>query len=574
MAMTPTSPVRLARRVASTRLGASPNKRNGGAAETSLAAPTTLDGDKNAIVDTSIEGTGSDSESSAASTRSTAWISRVATNFLALSAAEIVCRGTSVLVTLYLAKKLGAGGNGRVEFAFNIVYWLVLIVRDALEVIAAREIARHPRVVRSLVNHVLAIKLLLAGGLYALLFATGFLTLSGSTERSILYLYGLLLLTTALGIDFVYRGLERMGLVAFSLVTRTAVYAGGVLLCVKDPSRITWVPAWLVAGEAFGIALVWIVYSRDHGIPRPALGGRFLKAALRRGRSIYFIQVSQTIICSFDLLTVGLIYTWSTFGLYAAQYRWVNALLTFGLIFQQVAFPRLARSWREGPAASRSALDRLVALLVTILLPLALGGSVMARPLVAFLLPDEYAAAASVLAIAIWRAPLLTLAFLYQTALIALNREAAGVRLLALGAILTGPVVALTGLPSGPTGVAAAVVAMALILVVAGYRLLAAEGCAPAWHHHLGKPLLACLAMIPVCLAVDHFLGSIRSHALIAVAVGGFAYFAALAAIGGVPCREPEPAKNEGENDGEPRRSPIEVRRSRNRREIAPAAAE
>lgn len=145
---------------------------------------------------------------------------------------------------------------------------------------------------------------------------------------------------------------------------------------------------------------------------------------------------------------------------------------------------------------------------------------------------------------------------------------------MALGAILTGPVVALTGLPSGPTGVAAAVVAMALILVVAGYRLLAAEGCAPAWHHHLGKPLLACLVMIPVCLAVDHFLGFVRSHALIAVAVGGTAYFTTLAAIGGVPCREAEPALKEDELQTEPRRSANEDRRSRNRREIAPAAAE
>jgi O-antigen/teichoic acid export membrane protein len=129
----------------------------------------------------------------------------VASNFAALSAAEVACRVTSVAVTLYLAKCLGAAGYGRIEFAFNIVFWLVLLVREGLDVIASREIARHPRLIRPMVNHILAIRVLLALGLLAALVAVGSLTLSEPAERSVLALYGLMLLTTALGLDFVYR---------------------------------------------------------------------------------------------------------------------------------------------------------------------------------------------------------------------------------------------------------------------------------------------------------------------------------------------------------------------------------
>ena len=59
---------------------------------------------------------------------------RLASNFAFLSAAELVCRATSVLVTLSLAKRLGPSGYGRIEFAFNVVFWLVLLVRDGCEV--------------------------------------------------------------------------------------------------------------------------------------------------------------------------------------------------------------------------------------------------------------------------------------------------------------------------------------------------------------------------------------------------------------------------------------------------------
>ena len=163
--------------------------------------------------------------------------SRVASNFAASSAAEIACRGVAMAVTFTLAARLGKEGYGKVEFSFNVVFWLVLLVRDGLEVIAAREIARHPRLIRPLVDHILALKGLLAMGLLAGLVLVGTFTLRGPTERAILTVYGLMLLTTALGLDYVYRGIERMKLVAVSLVLRTLVYAAGVVLSVGSVDR-------------------------------------------------------------------------------------------------------------------------------------------------------------------------------------------------------------------------------------------------------------------------------------------------------------------------------------------------
>ncbi len=85
-----------------------------------------------------------------------------------------------------------------------------------------------------------------------------------------------MLFTTAIGLDFVFRGTERMGLVAISLCVRTAIYAFGVLFLVRDASRIAWVPIWLTVGEVTGIALVWLSYLKHYRLPRPRLSPRFL----------------------------------------------------------------------------------------------------------------------------------------------------------------------------------------------------------------------------------------------------------------------------------------------------------
>jgi len=185
---------------------------------------------------------------------------RIASNFAFLSLAELVCRATSVIVTLSLAQRLGVVGYGRIEFAFTVVFWLVLLVRDSSDVIVARELSRHPRLIKPLVDHVLAIRGLFSLVLFTGLAIVGALTLRDSADWWVLTLYGLMLFTTAIGLDFVYRGTERMGLLAVSLCLRTFVYAVGVLAWVGDAHRIVWVPIWLAVGEASGIALVlWAV---------------------------------------------------------------------------------------------------------------------------------------------------------------------------------------------------------------------------------------------------------------------------------------------------------------------------
>jgi O-antigen/teichoic acid export membrane protein len=310
---------------------------------------------------------------------------------------------------------------------------------------------------------------------------------------------------------------------------RTAIYTGGVLTCVRGPERILWVPIWLTLGEVTGIGLVWFHYLMNYRIPRPRLSFRFLSVIVQRGRNVCLIQLSQAMINSADLLVVGLLMpSWSQVGRYGAPYRMATALLTFGLILQQASFPTLSRLWRQTACAGREALDSLVEVLMTGLVPVAVGVTVLADPLVHFLLPaKDYSGSGFLLALVIWRAPLLILAYLYQTTLIALNRETVGVRSLVTAAVVIGPLVAVLQTCFGWPGAAMAVLLVGLGLVVAGYGCLAREGRQPAWHHHLTRPLIASMVMVPVCLALQRF------HVLLAVGGGAVTYVVMWLALGG-----------------------------------------
>ena len=96
------------------------------------------------------------------------------------------------------------------------------------------------------------------------------------------------------------------------------------------------------------------------------------------------------------------------------------------------------------------------------------------------------------------------------------------------GAAISAPLVAVMRWQFGLEGAAASVLIVGLGLAVAGYALLAREGRQPAWHHHLAKPLLASLAMVPVCLLL-------RGQTLALPVLGGaVTYLAALWLLGGL----------------------------------------
>jgi O-antigen/teichoic acid export membrane protein len=297
---------------------------------------------------------------------------------------------------------------------------------------------------------------------------------------------------------------------------------------VTEPSRLLLVPTWLAAGELTGIALVWLGYGLRFGLPRPVLGLRFLAVFLRRGKSVGLIHLCQAVIVSADVLVVGLLTPWSEVGQYGASHRLVAAVMAFGLIFQQVIFPALSRSWRTSPEACRRLLDLSVRVLVTGFLPVAVGGSLLAEPLVRLLLPADYPHSAVLLAVGIWRAPVLSLAFLFQAGLIATNRESQGLRLLTWGSLCSAPLIGAAGWRFGLVGASAAVLAIGTGLVAAGYACLRRGRCQPRAVRPLVGPVLASAAMVPVALLAA------RAHVLLAVAAGAATYVAVLALLGGL----------------------------------------
>jgi O-antigen/teichoic acid export membrane protein len=392
-------------------------------------------------------------------------LGRLASQFALLGVAELVCRILSLAIVLELVRRVGRDGFGRIEFCFNLVYWLIFVIRDGVELVFYRELSRRQRPNPRIVGAYVSLKLQLAMLLWAWLVAFSLVAFRDGADRFLLCSFGVLLIPTSIGLDNVFRSRERAGIVAASLVVRTGLYVTGVWFFVTDSTRLTWVPWLFLAGELAGIALVWRRFSFEYGLPRLnfARGRRIAAPVLTQGQGILGLQLAQVALASMDVLIIGFLDSWSLVGLYGAPHRIVAAAVTFAVIFQQVLLPQLVRSWTSRRDRQSAEIRRIIAASLAVIVPGTLLVSLFSGPIVGFLFSADFADAAPLLAIGIWRVPIMVVGSIHLTALVATHREREGVRILSGCLAVAVPLVIVAHANFGLEGTACAMVAASLL---------------------------------------------------------------------------------------------------------------
>jgi O-antigen/teichoic acid export membrane protein len=211
--------------------------------------------------------------------------------------------------------------------------------------------------------------------------------------RSLLRWYGVGALCVGLtGADFLLTSLELFHVRSLLTLIQQALYAAGILILVRTPKDIIWLPASILSSALVANLVGWLVLWRN-GF-RPPL-------AIRPGRwrSILvpsFHYAATTMMATAYHRTGHIVVRWflgdHALGLYAAAVRFVDILRNFVNIALSVLMPRIALA-----AQTKAGLRRLVQAAVSALaltsIPLMLGTLATAHLVVPWVLGASYVAA-------------------------------------------------------------------------------------------------------------------------------------------------------------------------------------
>ena len=217
-------------------------------------------------------------------------------NIFSLTVAELAGKGLQAFVILYVAKLLGEIEYSSYTFARNHVALYLMIVTFGMEVFGTREIARNKLQVKTLVNNILSIRLVISIFAYATLaFVAFFVFDSSPNERALILVAGANLFSMGFMLHWVYQGLERMGVFAIRGLIGASLNIVGVLLLVHGPEDS--LTAMIVIQSSMIINTIWLLiyYKREFGFPKFVIDKAKWKWILRYsfaiGMAMYIVTI-------------------------------------------------------------------------------------------------------------------------------------------------------------------------------------------------------------------------------------------------------------------------------------------
>ncbi len=455
---------------------------------------------------------------------------RAISNLSSLILASVIANTIGFATVAYLARSLTAEGLGRVSFAQALYQYFLLIGNFGLNLFGIREIARDRNGMRNTVNTVVTLQTLLSIVAAGLIVLFAFLLPKPTQDRVLISLFALDIVIWGIFLDWVFRGLETMKIVAVAQAVRAIVYAGLIFVLVRNQSDILRVPVFHFLSTVALVAIPGVVYIRRYGWPRPSFNTSRWKYALKTALPFLFISVLIQVYYNLDTVMLGFMKSNEAVGLYNAAYKIIFLVISLGALIQDVFFPVFSRLFVESKEKMRKALNLAHHLFVIISIPIGVGGTILARPLITFIYGSPYAGAVLPFQLLIWTVVAQFFGVTFGTALLTTNKERNFMYGVGMGA-LANIILNFILIPRfGPEG--AAISTIVAQIIVTTFLVLSSRNIAQIRiFNYLPKPLIASLVM-GLSLAWAPF------HVITNILLGALLYFAALFLMRGFQTEE------------------------------------
>lgn len=261
------------------------------------------------------------------------------------SIAEIAGKGLQAVYTIYLANVLGAEGNGVYGFATSIVSFFILFVSFGVDVYGSREIALDKESVHRNVSYIFSLRIVLAFISYLLLLAFVLFFIDELLIKYAILIVGVNIFSNSILLNWVFQGLERMGIIAVRTILVSVLSLSLVFLFV-DNYDDTLLALGILSFSIFVNSVIMAFYYLKH---YGKINLRYDKEnwvrIAKQSIPIGLFSIMVSIMNNVDMALIGALLTDFKFeeGIYNAAFRISILAIVPSVIIQNAFFPQLSR---------------------------------------------------------------------------------------------------------------------------------------------------------------------------------------------------------------------------------------
>lgn len=360
-------------------------------------------------------------------TRDTVW----------LTSSELASRLLLFIVVTWLTRYLGSTTYGELAYGFAVANIVVIVADLGLSTFATRELAKHPDELKQRLTKLLGVKAqLFLLGLFAMTVTS---VLLNHIAFSVALLGGvaILLMNTRMFIEACYRSQRKMYLEAISKMFNSLVLSGTLIYLIQQHSNLQTVVIGYVSASAvatiLSIVLLYIFVS-PFQIQFSAIASKtVLAVAWPFSLSLlfnYLFNYEDSVILGHFFGQIKEV------GWYTAAYKPIFFMTAIAGMVINAFFPIIVKQFHQDKALVPGTVRKLFFVNMALALPMAIVGTIIAKPLIGFLYPAEFAPATLAFQILLWSTVGIYFWATFGNSLQAIGHEKIYLRNFAIGAVL------------------------------------------------------------------------------------------------------------------------------------------
>jgi O-antigen/teichoic acid export membrane protein len=317
----------------------------------------------------------------------------VAKNTVWLSISQFGARIIKAVIVIYAARVLGAAGYGVFSYAITLAGFFGIFVDPGINSVLIRDGAKAaPEERQSIFSTTLIMKaIILSASVVVVIFiAPLFSTLPGA--KLLLPLVALIIVfdSTREFLASLFRAEEKMQWDAVSfLLENLAITVFGFILLWISATPLSFTYAY-VAGTAVGaITGIWLLRNRFKNIFAGASAQRMM-AIVKTAWPFAITGALGILLTNTDILIISWMRSASEVGVYSAAIRIVQMLYLVPAIIQMSTMPLMARLAKKDNERFRAILERTLALIFLVSIPISLGGIILGKPIMQLVFGAAY----------------------------------------------------------------------------------------------------------------------------------------------------------------------------------------
>lgn len=461
---------------------------------------------------------------------------RIVKNTFSLLFSGIISQAIGFVVIVHLARVLDPGNFGKISFALAIITYFSLITNLGLPLLGTREIARDKKKINEYLGNILTMRLCLAFLSFGLLLLVTYFLNKPLEIKYLIILYGLGLIPSALLLDWVFQGLEKMEYIGLGRILSGIIYAVLVFYFIKGQKQLLLIPCIVVISNLLVTGFLFFIFIKNFGKLKLKFNIIFWKnlvhLVLPLGISIIMIQIIHNI----DMVMLGFMRTDIEVGYYSAAYKIILVLISIGAFYFDAIFPILSNYYKTSLDLLKKLQSYTAKLMVSIAIPLGIGGTILARPIMNLLYGPKYSEGIIVFQILIWVMALIYINSIYARGMWACNKQKEFLKIVIAQAVVNILLNFILIPKFGIIGAAASTVSAELLGFFFYYREFNKTVSVPI-HHYIVRPLLASIIM---ALFLQWGLNVLNLNVFLLIFAGSIIYFVFLFLMRGISNEEIE----------------------------------